>query len=678
MEASLSSSDVAMLSVITSMRDMQLDLCESLAMGTFIADNILANNCCRQHKDLNSFVEGFKLLILPASYSLFFNAIRQFNFEIFDSVKSLFNQNQQFSPNGAAVPYMIKRDSLVGMYVRVLCTKWNSLSFSSIGEVCENFSKFCSNNESPICSDLNLPYFGSMDVKVSSESYIMAAEKAMQNNDTYSALNNIHLFFDNLDAESMKAMTFTAASSPNQVIRQQRAMLSLATMWIKNEQFSQAIIATEEGMRMSHQLGDHTSVARALLLLHHVVDKLPKKDDDRSTAGSPSAESVLIRCIQRCTELNLRALEAQAILLLVRLRIKGPLLNFVPKLQLSGGIASIEEEYFQYRARSAKYNKLLNYPRHSRLSPSALWALLSSALLVESFYSSAVNVCDTTSHQYNTKRTFGPQKDDCYGGILDMMELIGYAGLVSGELWTRLGIFALTELSCKRTLRQAGIFMSAELVGYLCVSLSAARSKSQANGSMITLSHILLFRIAEDVSETLKNEALQRCIQAERLLLLASKRILFSYEAPLSISRMVEASLCLLKVRKKLYSCDLNSELGLKEILQMSHISALMQSESSRNYFLYYEAAILRCFISSFISIELMIQSLASFDDDITCDCVLKGEIKILKAIAKLFLKHKNISDGLSDIYDACTYSINEYTPVCDASLSVLTYINSK
>ena len=676
MEVSVTSSDVAMLSVIRTLRNVSLNISEALAMSTYIADNILAHNCCKQYREIDDFVQGFKMFLLPSTFSFFYDAIRVFNFDLFDSIQSLLSQEQQTSPNRAAVPSLIKRDSLVGVYVRVLCTKWNALSFSSIGDIVDNYSKFC-NNISPIYSNLQFPYESSFDINIGSTGHIVAAEKAMMTDDTFLALKYIHVFFDDLDAEQIKicgSSDFTTSCS-TQVIRQQEAMLSLATMWIKNEQFSQAIIATEEGMRMSHQLGDHTSVARALLLLHHVVDRLPEKEESDRLEGAPSAESVLIRCIQRCTELNLRGLEAQAILLLVRLRTKGPLQNLKSKLQLSGSIVSIEEEYIQYRSTSKQYSKHSNLPHHSRVPPCALWTLLSSALLMESLYSSAVNISDSDSTYHHKKCTFVEQKEDPSGDLLSMMELLGHTGLVSGSLWDRLGILAMTELSCKRTLRQCGIFLPVELVGHLCVGLSTVRSKSQTNGSMITLSHVLLHYIIKDRNETHQNtQALQRCFQAEQLLQLASKNLLCACDYALRISRIIEVSRCLVKVRESLYSSDLSCEMNLKAILQMSHCSALSQSESTQTHLLYFEAAILRCFILSFLSKDQMLQSLAAFEDErLLSSVVLRGERKILKAIAILVLEPNNVSEGLSVLHDICEYSMKEYVPQCDASLSVLT-----
>jgi hypothetical protein len=670
----LSSSDVAMLSVIRTLREVNLNLSETLAMGTFIADNILSENCCKKYKDLESFMEGFKLLVVPSLFSYFHEAVQLRNvdscIDLFDSAKCVFDQEQHYSPNGANVPSLITRDSFVGIYVRTICTKWNSLSFSSIGHVFENYSKFC-DNTTQIYQSLQFPYERKDVAEVVSISYVIAAEEAMLSNDTFSALNNIHRFFDGLDAEQATGtpdLTTSVNSYPRHVIRQQEAMLSLATMWIQNEQFSQAIIATEEGMRMAHQLGDHTSVARALLLLHHVVDRLPKREEGFSH-GAPSAESVLIRCIQRCSELNLRALEAQSILLLVRLRTKGPLQNLPSRLRLSGGISSVEEEFVEYRYTSQKYSKLLNSPHHSRIPPSALWALISSSLLVESLYSPDNTV--SGSNNPNSKFTIDQQKSDTCGDLLATMELIGHAGLVSADLWSRLGVYFMSELSCKRSLRQGSIFLPSALVGYLCGSLSEVRSKSQANGSIITLSHIMFFNTSNDVKQALKSQVLRRCDQAERLLQ-ASKSLLFSCEGSLCISRMMESFLGLIKVRQNLYFADMKSEKKLKAILQLSQISVLTQSESNRRSFLYYEAVILRCFILLFFSKMLSFQSLATFEDEVVGNCVMQSESKILKAIANLFLRPENISDGFFTLHDASEQSKKDYVPLCDASLSVL------
>jgi hypothetical protein len=114
-------------------------------------------------------------------------------------------------------------------------------------------------------------------------------------------------------------------------------MLELAAMWSRNGHYEIAMSAVEEAMKTAHQRGDHSSVAKALLVLHHVV--LGIESVRVSTTGSGtmvgtsggrsnseiSAEEVLGRCLDRCESQGLAALAAQAVILLARIRSAGPL-----------------------------------------------------------------------------------------------------------------------------------------------------------------------------------------------------------------------------------------------------------------------------------------------------------------------------------------------------------------
>ena len=69
--------------------------------------------------------------------------------------------------------------------------------------------------------------------------------------------------------------------------------------------------AVEEAMKSAHQRGDHASVARALLLLHHVVIGMQTQTNSSEHAAAAnrhvqgvSPEEVLQRCLDRCSSLG--------------------------------------------------------------------------------------------------------------------------------------------------------------------------------------------------------------------------------------------------------------------------------------------------------------------------------------------------------------------------------------
>jgi len=93
--------------------------------------------------------------------------------------------------------------------------------------------------------------------------------------------------------------------------RHQQALLKLASMWLQNGHPQLAMTAVEEAMKSAHQRGDHASVARALLLLHHVVIGMQTQTNasEQGVAAyrhvqGVSPEEVLQRCLDRCSSLG--------------------------------------------------------------------------------------------------------------------------------------------------------------------------------------------------------------------------------------------------------------------------------------------------------------------------------------------------------------------------------------
>ena len=236
------------------MSEINLSLSETLCVSYFLADNIDLSSGCKQFTALTEMLETLKPNLCASSFSYFSNAMCMKNIdsciEMFESLASAHKRVSE--PNCASNPQVFSKNCIIGVYVRTRCVLWNKLPFSSVCRIFDDVCKFsCPGSKSGVIVSHSRD-----DVKV---------EELVQHQDSFGAIKTIHNHFDDRSALSRHSQ-----------LNHQEAMLSLSTMWIRNDQFSQAFIAAEEGMRMAHQLGDHDSVARALLLLHHIVDSLPQ------------------------------------------------------------------------------------------------------------------------------------------------------------------------------------------------------------------------------------------------------------------------------------------------------------------------------------------------------------------------------------------------------------------
>lgn len=203
------SSDVAMLAVIKAFRELKLNLTEILGVGTFIADKLRDKDCCRRCKDKDSFLNGLQVILRPSLFKNFHRLmrLRDFDelFDLFNTAKNIFIPMKNYSPNEAVVPSIIKRDSLVGLYIRGIVAKWTSLCFSSACDVYEEYVGFCNGSvQTSRCAQL--PYATCVANEVGPHDHILAAENAMLQHDTFSALTSIHKYFDVLDKEKINIL----------------------------------------------------------------------------------------------------------------------------------------------------------------------------------------------------------------------------------------------------------------------------------------------------------------------------------------------------------------------------------------------------------------------------------------------------------------------------------------
>eukprot|EP01038_Epipyxis_sp_PR26KG_P007881 gene7881-10697_t len=287
-----------------------------------------------------------------------------------EKIREIFNIDSSQNLNECPGPIKICNDSYLGVFVRTFLVKWDCLEFENHCKFYENVTSFVhdnnlSNNSHESELDLFEYKLGTDDIysmydtyqskptdnKYSSKSnqsllgpkeYFINSQKSLLNQDVSVTEDFIHKYFDyngnnllyrfgsNFDNKSdnnsksanknylqllLSSLTQSLDLSKFSSSRHQQAMISLATMWTNVGNHNMAMSAVEEAMKTAHQKGDHTTVARALLLIHYIF---------KSTQNNEllsSAEDILIRGLERCCSLKLNKLVYEMSLLLVQIRL---------------------------------------------------------------------------------------------------------------------------------------------------------------------------------------------------------------------------------------------------------------------------------------------------------------------------------------------------------------------
>jgi len=350
-------------------------------------------------------------------------------------------------------------------------------------------------------------------------SFYLNAEKALACDDLLPAEESLHKFFDSgntpLGLSSTSAASYSSVlntsvqtNGPSPAVamdallssiteplfagaRHQQAMLALANMFQRGSRYSLAMSAIEEAMKTAHQRGDHAAVAKALLLLHIVVDEGGVDGD-----GLPlSAEEVLGRCLERCASLKLRSLSSQAVLHMVELRIRGPLRPNASILERTG---DKEESGGAAAGFPAGDDGGAGGGGDAPISQGVqnLWMLLSSSLLGDPKLSATIALEADQKKEFRAgggNSSTNMNKDGAGAGSstefpMTAAEVSVYAARVAMSsmcLWNRLGCHAMAELQGRRALRQLGSFASSsELIEVCCktaffqIVLAASASSS--------------------------------------------------------------------------------------------------------------------------------------------------------------------------------------------------------
>ncbi len=266
--------------------------------------------------------------------------------------------------------------------------------------------------------------------------------------------------------------------------RHQKALVALVAMWARGGYHELAMRGINEAMKISHQRGDHAAVTESLLLLHLIKvgggfdggggsnsADLTKTADVSKVDAEPPSEEVLQRCLRRCCALRLKSLGIQAALLLADLRLKR--------------LPDTSERML----RSLQRQDHLIDPTHSELTPEwrfcgsgvqsivtsshSLWKILAAAMygdlhLMTTVVNSSLFPVSDGSHRPAGKGPSppGPQlvnaaKDgaeaaNAVENPLSEREYCQFAaqhGAVTADLWARVGLPDMADLSLRRALR---------------------------------------------------------------------------------------------------------------------------------------------------------------------------------------------------------------------------------
>jgi hypothetical protein len=482
---------------IKSNRQKLLETITVVQIMTFLSDNINGAQSVEKFSSLNSFVDKLSLHVTDkivlqsfkdSVHDYFFSLDSFLNLN--SAIQEVFEYDTSESINELYGPIKVCHDSFLGVFVRSFIAQWECISFETGCVFYEEFLCFISPKTLTTTDDIATVGFYSH-----SSDHLTVAVESIARGDLAVTEEAIHRHFDIVgSAEGHKdsncnqgnitaisdtpsggasvvdalsnllcsiggignAVDYGSAFNSKVTATQQRAMLSLVTMWTANlatggESGEVALSAVEEAMRTAHKRGDHDAVARTLLLMYHVLQQKNLSHGDLSVG----LEDLLLRCVQRFAALKHHIMVSEAALSLVALRAKGPLLwSDPPRQHGSDGKGDVS-------VGTAKW------------SVADLWTQINAALLGNSALinrvtktpsnrnkDGKVGIAATAPSAAPHLANRGQNKElqsDAYlldGAVEDQARLHVMAAIVSCDLWRRMGMLYMAEMACKRTLRQ--------------------------------------------------------------------------------------------------------------------------------------------------------------------------------------------------------------------------------
>ncbi len=335
--------------------------------------------------------------------------------------------DEHINPNKAISPYVVLPESVLGHLLRYISVRWHSMLFEEICSLFEDFQEFMN-------SSIHVEGIGEKDDNPSplycylrplcSQSFLDLLGDHSRLQDLIPAMDNLHRYYDSgtISNDLLRLMSFSEYKlliGPNPTRRHQQAMLSMATVWMRNGNTALAACAVEEALKQAHQRGDHTSVSQALLLLQHILVLGSKLDTTMFLRKS--VISSLKQLIKKCTELNLRTFTSQARLLLSQAKMQAPLKGMEP------GMAEIGDLCFEITDDVDKF------------TPQDIWhdiLRVQSGESMTTVLSNSGNLYQQIQQQFKGSSTKGPTTTEELGITMPLSICV-----TSAEFWCRLGIY---------------------------------------------------------------------------------------------------------------------------------------------------------------------------------------------------------------------------------------------
>lgn len=440
----------------------------------------------------------------------------------FDSIQNLFTNDVSISPNESVAPYRICPDSSLGIYCRCFFAKWECLSF---GFVCQLYESLAAFTKGIYCAfDYFALTMGQLSrrpivhVGMGVQSYLQQADEAAQTGDVHAAERLLHRYFDFNGNDPLLSVASKGSSSTSQQAlaalyhandpqftgtRHQQALLQLASMWSCSGHYSLAMAAVEEAMKTAHQRGDHNSVARALLLLYHVVSGLNTSEQgcsssDSSAVSTIRAEEVLRRCLHRCSTLGMNALASQAAALLSQLLSTRPL-TWTQTSYLGDWLAHSDEDFDNGQSAESS-NTSSNSVKNT-------WNLILCTQLGEAKLCNAISKNDNMPGTQATAivPAAAPVKDVSRSlSSSEFQSIQAQSDQITMDYWCRLGLPSFAELQCRRTLRAFHSSRSSQISDEMLLSLGCK------------LASLIAASVFEDLDEVIfKKICRRKCVVVE-------------------------------------------------------------------------------------------------------------------------------------------------------------------
>jgi hypothetical protein len=697
---------------------------EALHLLCFLSDNITTGKA-KQYLSVTSYLKEISSFLSIESET-YFTLRHALTVEHVDELmhvmenSTLFQESSGESPNGLQAPNIIKSDSIIGLYLRSINIKWLALRFDELCVLYETYHDFLnkdfkSNDTENMFENIDeafklfpfrigqnyseIPPISTSNVgSVSTPQYHMLhAEYAIMNNDILPAVDSVHKYFDHNNQNPLASRSSISnmisqleslkMESKRKNVCYQQAMLSLASLWIKTYQYSQATIAVEEAMKMAHQRGDHASVAHALLLLYYIVEIMPEDNTD----GVISAENVITRCIQRCINLKLRELEIQATILLVRLRLKGSINCMSSCLGVGKSDDDMVNAHLDTLNISSLYDQRVhlnevvqayNYRKRKMeniIHAHFLWAILSSTQLDETILSigSANSLSKSSSANSAASRPNNTQGNASNNrsesskfvnrwGIYEVMVNKAHAMLVASDFWCRLGMYSMA-LQCNfRALYLCGDFIGTEDLVHICIRICDILCKIDNNDSIICLAEYV------KSSKYLNNYRLKEIQCAVRKAEYVGKIALDFIPTckPAKLYCLVESSKLLVSIRLRLLS-NVSYDAIYGDVLRLMENTIEFRHVTDAHF----TAIVMKCIVESHYNIKSAIEHLNTLLSSSLCASNIDryGEVMIALASIQAYVGNSyDVVAALNTVDEALGVANIECLPVVDVGLSII------